>query len=579
MGQTDCGWCATTNTCLQGSVVSPRSSVCPAWQFTDCPGNVPGVAAFLDNSRSSVTLQFDLAMALQVAELPCSAYFASVLSLGVAPRCVWLDARQMTVFLGTQYAAPLALDLGPGIASGLFATLAGGVAPAPGGPVAVAAAPNPVPPLVLIQGPAQVTLCDTQAVLDASGTLGVAVEAVGTTATWTWTLMSGVPTPGITLALASATGPVLVLNAADLATGASYTFQLTVRLGTMLSFAQHTLMLNAAPLVDVTVTTPSALTVYASDELIMRAVVRPCSSLPGTVYSYAWTKTSGPNVVLDTATQVTSTYRIPPNTLTGYVAGAASATYVFQCAVSLDDKLPTVGRAFVTLHVLLSPLVAAPAGMQLDTRLARVRIDAAAHSQDADAAPLVPSYAWNCREAIYPAPPCVISFGPAATVGGVVDFPGANLHPGDWPFSLIYSKGTRRARAVRVVTMDWDDSPSATIVVVDPSALQFVAVGSAAQREVLVNRRQPLVLEAVLDSVGDAPLRSVRWTALDAAIDLTAAPGVDGALLFVAPLTLVAGRRYTLMATIVNELAETTNVTFVFTVNDEVSVFRCCFIC
>lgn len=524
-------------------------------------------------------------MRVDNVERACGDYFANAGAFGVQPRCYWINSKMMTIALGPQWTAPLTLNVGPGVAAGLFATLSGS-APNPATPIALAIAQLPMSPTVVIAGPSQITLCDTRAVFDGRGSLGAAVTSVNNLPLWRWSVVSGVSTASLTAAIAAATGsnsPVLSVSPIDFAPGANVTIQLAITTigGITTAVNRHSFMMNTSPLVDVTIVSPSSLTIFASDELILRALVAPgltptCSPLSPGIYSWAWTKVSGPNSVnLDHRTQVTSTYRIPPNTLTGYTTtDPLGATYVFQCAVSLNDVLQTVGRAFVTVRVLRSPLVALPFGQQLDTRLLDVVINAGAQSEDADFTPVTPSFQWDCQEVLYPARACVVSSitGAApATPQGLLNFSGTNLQPGDWEFRSIFTKGGRSARATRTVTMDWDDSPAGFVIVVDPARLQFPAVGNRARQRMLVNARQPLVLKGSHVRVrGDSVLSQWHWSCPSGAVDLQAvAQGVNGAYLFIPPNTLVPGRAYEFLAVATDSKGRSSSLLFSFTVNDE----------
>ena len=90
--QDDCGWCATTSACVQGNSVAPRASVCPAWQFFSCPGLAPSLVSLtVDDSRSSITLQWSLDMQIFDPATPCSSYLDA--PLDTAASCVWISPR------------------------------------------------------------------------------------------------------------------------------------------------------------------------------------------------------------------------------------------------------------------------------------------------------------------------------------------------------------------------------------------------------------------------------------------------------------------------------------------------------
>jgi hypothetical protein len=271
VGQSQCGWCGSSSPpqCLQGSVVSPNSAVCSAWNWDMCPGATPVGSAYWDNSVASVTLQFDLDMALSNAEQPCTAYFTNAADdFGVSPRCYWVNSKQMSVLLGPQFTAALAFNLQAGVNAGLFASLTDN-APDPAILVTPALPAQVTTPLVLVQGPSQVTLCDSSVTLDGRGSLGVAVSPTGTPAKWQWTFVSGTSSPAIVAALDAAnTGnlPILEISPIDFrGFGANYTFRLGVvaYLGRNASVT-HTFMVNSAPLVDVTITAPSSLVIYGT---------------------------------------------------------------------------------------------------------------------------------------------------------------------------------------------------------------------------------------------------------------------------------------------------------------------------
>ncbi len=556
----NCGWCASSGSCLEGTSASPSRAVCSTWQFASCPGLALTASAFVDASQSSLTLQFDLDMA-QRAPQPCAQYTATPLGSPAASLlCVWRNSRQLSMQLGFGLASPLiSLDITAGVTNGLLRSISGD-APSATTLAAARAAQVPQAAVVQLSGPELVASCATSFTLSASCSAGLSLF---TTPVFTWSAAPS--TPAIAAAItAAAGGPTLVVSPTDLIAGTPYVFSVSVA-GVS---ASHTLQLSTAPQrVAVAITAPSSVAMYGWSELILVAEVATCGgAAPTGTYTYAWTKINGPDVVLDRATQVTNTYRIAPNAL---VAGV----YQFQVGVDLDDKLDTVGRATVTVTVLPSPLVALPSGQQVDTRLRNVRLNGA-ESQDADRSSGTPSYAWGCSELAFPANPCVVSSLASSAVAnttGLLEFPAANLAPGPWSFSLVFSKGAQRARAFQTVVVDWNEAPSGRVQLRDPSRLQVRGVGSPASATNIVNAREPLVLYAAdVEVAALSHLQTWLWQSPLSSLNLaTTAQGTRGAFLFVPPGTLAPGAGYGLTALVVDSAGRNSTLAVSITVNDE----------
>jgi hypothetical protein len=502
-----------------------------------------------------------------------------------SPLCVWRSSRQLSMQLGFGLASSttISLDLSPGIAGGLFQSTTGST---PASAVLAPAAPPqlPQPPVVLVSGPSSVATCATSFSVSAEASVALSLFA---SPSFVWTATP--TTPALNAAIAASAGFVcvccnfvfvysrvggaqLVVASVDLVPGVLYV--ITASTGGVSS--SHVVQLaTSTQRVAVRVTGPSQVSMYSWSELILEAQVLVCGT---GVYYYAWTKISGPAITLNRATQVTNTYRIAPNALT-------AGTYQFQVSVDLNDNLDTVGRATVNVTVLSSSLVALPTGQQVDTRLRDVTIDGSA-SQDADSEAAVASYSWQCLEQAFPASPCVVSSilsASAATARGVVDFPTANLAPGPWSFSLIFSKGlyfsfflllfltktgARRARAFQTVTVDWNEAPTGRLQLRDPNSLQIVGVGSPASATNLFNAREPLVVFAGDVRVEPSSMASWSWSA-SSGLSLAGASGTAGAYLFLPPLTFAPAAGFVLTAVAKNSNNFSSTMQFVFAGNDE----------
>ena len=457
--------------------------------------------------------------------------------------------------MGVLTSPQVAVSLGPGISNSLFLSI-DNEAPLSPGPLMPAVLPAmPQTSVVLLSGPSQLVACIPYFVVSAvsSEALSPFVPAP----TWSW---SASPTTAAISAAIVAVGEGNVLNVTslDLSPGVEYAITATYA---RVSTATHVISLAPSPRVAVAITSPSGNRINSWAPLTLSATVTRCAAdePAGAVYSYAWTQLSGPNINLDRATQVTNVYSLPPNSL-------MPGTYEFQVAVDLNDNLSLTGRGSTTIVVVESPLVALPSGQLVATRLRDVTLDGAL-SQDPDRSTATVSYAWDCHEDAQPDRPCVVS-SLLAPAPALLSFPTANLAPGAWDFSLIVSKGSKKARAFQTVSVDWDESPSGNLQISDPAKTQFISVGSPASATRLVNARQPLVLFVANVEVES---RIVAWNwRVNVPSDSLAASLVaakDSSYLFLSADTLIPGAGYVFEARATDTHNQTSSFTISVTAN------------
>lgn len=578
---------------MDGTALSPRFLNCPFanWFYMVCPATVAPVPTLqLLPTRTSLSMQWSLDMIIPSTQQPCSSYFSnavSVLGPDASTACTWVSPRNMRIALSPTLSPSPVLTTPLTLVATLFQAVSSGAQPTVAQVALTPSLQTPTLPVPLIVGPTQLTPCDTVLVLSGQSSTGWP-WATGSTFAWT----ASPTTPAITAAIASATAAsslVLTVQPIDLTPGVTYSFTLSITpsSGGSAASVTHNVVRIGLPRVSVQINAPSQITIYAFEELILQAIVTPGLNPPtpcdpyssGTVYSYAWTKVSGPDVLLDRATQVSSTYRIAPNSLTGFSAtDPTKATYVIECSVDIDDNLFTVGRAWVSVTVLRSPLVALPYGLQVETRLGDVIIDGR-NSQDADFIPASvspqpgpPTYQWQCQQMDNPSVGCVVSSivtAPQATQTGLVTFPTANLAPGTWLFTMVYLRDNLQARAFQTLQVNWNDAPAGELALLDPSRLQIMGSGSQAQAYRLsINANQPLVVYARDVLVfPKSTMASWSWLTKSAegnTLDLSTS---TSAYLYIPQGTLTPGAGYVFHALATDTSGRISNMSFSIEVN------------
>jgi chitodextrinase len=236
--------------------------------------------------------------------------------------------------------------------------------------ITVNAAPNQPP--VVNAGTAQTITLPTSSVT----LTGSATDATGTIKTYAWTQSSGPTTASITNASSSST------TVTGLAAG-TYVFQLKATDNNSLSgTATVTITVNAAPNQPPVVNAGTAQTITLPVNSV--TLNGSATDATGTIKTYAWTQSSGPNTASITSASSAST------TVTGLIAG----TYVFQLKATDNNSLS--GTATVTITVNPAPnqppIANAGANQTITLPTNSVTIDGSA-SKDPDG--VIVSFSWT----------------------------------------------------------------------------------------------------------------------------------------------------------------------------------------
>ena len=236
--------------------------------------------------------------------------------------------------------------------------------------VTVNPAPNQ-PPVVSAGNPQTITLPTNSVTLT-----GKATDATGTITSYSWTQISG---PG-TAAIGAATA--LTTTVSGLVAG-SYTFQLKVTDNNNLSASANvTVLVNPAPNEPPVVNAGSAQTITLPVNSV--TLTGTATDSTGTITTYAWTETSGPNTATIAASSSASTQ----------VSGLVAGTYIFQLKVTDNNNLSGTGLVTVTVNPApLQPPVANAGASQTITLPVNTATLNGTKSSDPDGT--ITSYNWT----------------------------------------------------------------------------------------------------------------------------------------------------------------------------------------